>query len=643
VSSPSLRVSDRVAAAAAEVLVGREEEKRRLAELLTTDAGIVVFVHGPGGIGKTVLVDGVLAATRRTSLVIDGRETEPTVPGILAALGRALDVPTLASTAEATAAIGAASVDVVVVDHLEQLNLLDGWLRNELAAGLPEHVKLVLVGRRGPNLAWRTSRGWRHLISELALGPMRGDDVQALLAKRGVDPQSAEAIVRWAHGHPLAVELGVEARRRQPGLEPPAGAPGDVVEELFAVLLDDLDDKERAVLEAATVLRRITRPGLAAVLGPDGDVEVAWQLLRGLPFTAVTPAGLELHGIARDVISEAVELRDPVGVRALRSRAAAALFSAVDGGPDWATTADLIHLVQNPLIRNAYLPPGGLQHPVERAEPEDREHLLDISAQWEGEVARRITERWWDLHPEFFSVVRGEDGTALAFSITAAVAAVDPALRREDPVVRTVEAHLRAAPMPEGRSAWLLRTTLSARTGEGRSPEIATMVVDLKRVYFEQRRSLRRVYAAVQEWGEVGPTLRVMGFDRLPAPVRVGDRSFTVAVLDLGSGGVSAWLAGHVQVETGQSTGPTPYGDRGREGTEEADDGSTRVVLHGLSPREREVLALLAEGLTNRQLAQTLFISERTANRHVSNIFSKLGVNNRTAAARWAVDAGLVG
>lgn len=169
---------------------------------------------------------------------------------------------------------------------------------------------------------------------------------------------------------------------------------------------------------------------------------------------------------------------------------------------------------------------------------------------------------------------------------------------------------------------------------------MATMMIDLKRVYFELRRSLRRVYTVVQDWGEVGPMLRVMGFERLPAPVRVGDRSFVAAVLDFGPGGVSAWLARHVQVESAQAPGPAAYD---AQGGADADGDSTSVVLHVLSPREREVLALLAGGLTNRQLAESLFISERTANRHVSNIFTKLAVNNRTAAARWAVDAGLVG
>jgi DNA-binding NarL/FixJ family response regulator len=61
-----------------------------------------------------------------------------------------------------------------------------------------------------------------------------------------------------------------------------------------------------------------------------------------------------------------------------------------------------------------------------------------------------------------------------------------------------------------------------------------------------------------------------------------------------------------------------------------------------LSAREREVLVALAEGLTNRELADRLFISERTANRHLSNIFTKLGVHNRLSAARVAREAGLV-
>jgi len=60
-----------------------------------------------------------------------------------------------------------------------------------------------------------------------------------------------------------------------------------------------------------------------------------------------------------------------------------------------------------------------------------------------------------------------------------------------------------------------------------------------------------------------------------------------------------------------------------------------------LTPREREVLGLVAEGASNRQIADTLVVSERTARTHVSAILRKLGLVSRTQAALWAVREGL--
>jgi DNA-binding NarL/FixJ family response regulator len=54
------------------------------------------------------------------------------------------------------------------------------------------------------------------------------------------------------------------------------------------------------------------------------------------------------------------------------------------------------------------------------------------------------------------------------------------------------------------------------------------------------------------------------------------------------------------------------------------------------------VIRLVASGMKNREIAQRLVISEGTVVRHVANIFAKLGVNNRTAAARAAAEHGLL-
>ncbi len=64
---------------------------------------------------------------------------------------------------------------------------------------------------------------------------------------------------------------------------------------------------------------------------------------------------------------------------------------------------------------------------------------------------------------------------------------------------------------------------------------------------------------------------------------------------------------------------------------------------HGLSPRELEVLLLVASGKTNKVIAKELFLSEKTVDRHVSNIFDKLDVPSRAAATAWAYQHGLVG
>jgi DNA-binding NarL/FixJ family response regulator len=64
-------------------------------------------------------------------------------------------------------------------------------------------------------------------------------------------------------------------------------------------------------------------------------------------------------------------------------------------------------------------------------------------------------------------------------------------------------------------------------------------------------------------------------------------------------------------------------------------------MVNALTDREREVLVLVAQGLSNQQIADSLVISERTARTHVSNILSKLGVASRTQAALLAIREGI--
>jgi DNA-binding NarL/FixJ family response regulator len=69
--------------------------------------------------------------------------------------------------------------------------------------------------------------------------------------------------------------------------------------------------------------------------------------------------------------------------------------------------------------------------------------------------------------------------------------------------------------------------------------------------------------------------------------------------------------------------------------------GSGRRNEYSLTQREHDILALLSEGRSNREIAQALYLSEKTVKAHLAAIFRKLGVTNRTQAAMMAVQMGV--
>ena len=85
---------------------------------------------------------------------------------------------------------------------------------------------------------------------------------------------------------------------------------------------------------------------------------------------------------------------------------------------------------------------------------------------------------------------------------------------------------------------------------------------------------------------------------------------------------------------------PDGGGMRGTGGTSDGRSGRGRATV--LTDREREVLSLMAEGRTNRQIAGVLVLSEKTVKRHLSNSFAKLGVGTRAAAVQRGFETGIL-
>ncbi|HVE70691.1 MAG TPA: LuxR C-terminal-related transcriptional regulator [Thermoanaerobaculia bacterium] len=69
---------------------------------------------------------------------------------------------------------------------------------------------------------------------------------------------------------------------------------------------------------------------------------------------------------------------------------------------------------------------------------------------------------------------------------------------------------------------------------------------------------------------------------------------------------------------------------------------ATKLEELGLTPREHEILGLIAEGLSNREIAERLFVSENTVKTHSSRLFEKLEVSRRTQAVQKGKELGLI-
>ena len=129
------------------------------------------------------------------------------------------------------------------------------------------------------------------------------------------------------------------------------------------------------------------------------------------------------------------------------------------------------------------------------------------------------------------------------------------------------------------------------------------------------------------------------GFERSGAPFEAGHAriELATALIALGRGEEAAREAAAAQ-SAFVTLGATGMAERAKRLAE----APTNSPLTEVTVREREVLGLLVEGLTNKQIAERLVLSEHTVHRHVTNILRKLDLPSRTAAAAHAVRSGLL-
>src|SRR5437763_12508447 len=161
---------------------------------------------------------------------------------------------------------------------------------------------------------------------------------------------------------------------------------------------------------------------------------------------------------------------------------------------------------------------------------------------------------------------------------------------------------------------------------------IASCLVGLGEVVAAQH----KLAWAAQLWGAADALRDALGVPIPPVELADYERSLSAARVHLGERAfAAAWAQGRAmtpqQALAAQGHKPTP--SPSPSGTP-----PPQVYPAGLTTREVEVLRLLADGLTDQQIADKLVLSPRTVHAHISSIYSKLGVNSRSAATRYAIE-----
>ncbi|HEX2772678.1 MAG TPA: ATP-binding protein [Micromonosporaceae bacterium] len=424
--------------------VGRQFELRTFDDALAgRSPRRVLFVHGPGGIGKTTLLHEMRARARaagRSTVLLDGREIDPSPDGLNQAIH------------------AAGGGTVLLIDGYEQLEALDGWLRQELIPSLPAEDVVVLAGREPPVAAWRADPGWRQVVVIHPLDHLDDTDSADLLARADVAAPDRRRLVALGRGHPLALALLADVASSGTVPESLADVP-DLISALLESLLRDAPSEAHMVGLATCARAWLTTEDLLRKTVGEAAPEV-WGWLRRRPFVVCRPGGLTPHDLTREVLEAEFERRSPERYRALHR----IIHDHVVAGIRSTTGLDRQLLAQqlaylhrrSPLTAAYFALRARGSAAVVPARPEEYDRLVSLIEWGQGAASAGLAERWFADQPDGASVVRTDEGIAgFAYRI---ICPTGSTMEERDPVARAVLDYVaRTAPTRPGERVDIAR------------------------------------------------------------------------------------------------------------------------------------------------------------------------------------------
>lgn len=516
-----IRLADRLDTARRGRFVGRTEELALFVDALhNADAPFcVLHIFAPGGTGKTALLQQYAAACTQAAVpyaLIDGGTIAPTPAVFLAALHAAPGF----LLHDGPAPRPAPGRQVLLLDSYESLAPLDDWLRETVLAQLPLGTLIVLAGRQRPTVGWRGDPGWQSVTRLLPLPNLQPAESRAYLCACAVPSEQHDAVLRFAHDHPLALALVADLFARQPEIRfHPAAAP-DIVRALAEQLVRTVPSQtHRAALEVCALAPLTTEALLAATLGlPDAHDLFTW--LRGLSLIEAERFGLRPVGIARDVLATDLRWRNRAWyeeiLRRLRADYAARLSTAT-GAEQRRLLSDLTFLQRDhPTIGPCLAWADSDDTPLDGLRERDLPALRTLIDRHEGPQAADLIIGWCVRQPSGVLLLRDATGTPSAFALTLDLTALTAEERAADPALTAIWDYLaRHAPLRPNEHACFVRCWLTHDDYQGVSPLQTRLFAALVQQQLSGQPSAFTgiAYADPAFWA---PALAYADFHRLP-------------------------------------------------------------------------------------------------------------------------------
>ena len=475
--------------------IGRAAEIAVFRSVLTDTSAPVraLYIHGPGGTGKTTLLKECIRVCEEYGVdhaLWDSRDFEPSISAFLEFLARTLGI---ADDEDVLAALRKVQRRFVLfLDTFEMLQPLDDWIRDEFIGRVPDTMMVVLSGRITPSTSWRAAPGWRREIKPLALRNLNSDDGRTYLSLRDVPDNQHESVLKFTHGHPLALALVAEAFAQHPGLEFQPEQTPDVIQALLEQFVEETPGpSHRAALEACALVRSTTESLLKTLLAAE-DVRELFDWLRGLTFIEAGPTGLFPHDLAREALIADLRWRNPDRYAELHGRARAYYLQRLKqtGSGRQLALFDFLFLHRaNPVIHSNFdwQTAGMLRQDL--MQESDLNVVMDMLRLHESEESVKLARHWYARQPQNFFVYRDASGAPQGFLTAFELGSDDSSDKEIDPAAKSCLAYLeKNAPLRPGEQATLFRFWMDRTDYQRVSPAQGAIFASFLRHYLTTAR-----------------------------------------------------------------------------------------------------------------------------------------------------------